>query len=165
MVRYYVNLTAGLEHLFRDTIKTYGNVVFVHILSSHIEQKAWDKFFYTLPDDLLLHLALGTNCVILDASSNKNGESKVIRIGIPVIKHILYKLWFNVSYYPLGIDKDYLVRIYKMLSKTTKQKIRYYKDFLNTKHINLAGIGLRLLKEDGNLTIQKFKKEFGNVYS
>jgi len=160
MVRYYINLTAGLEHLFSNSIKTYSNIVFVRIQSSHIEQKAWGKLFYALPDDLLLNLAMGTKCIILDASSNCGGNSKVLRIGIPVIKYILNRLWFGVEFKPKNMDSKYLERVYRMLNKETKQKLRYFKKFLKTKEIKLEGIGLCLEKEETDLIIQKFKEEF-----
>lgn len=159
-IRYYINLTAGLEHLFNKNLEV-DNVVFIHILSSHIEQKAWNKFFYLLPDDLLLHLALGYCCIILDSSSNRKGISKVIKIGIPVMKFVLNKIWFDkLCYKDKRIDKDYLMQIYKKLGQDTKQKLRYYKRFLRNDEIYLEGKGMFLLKEDCEDIIKKFLKVY-----
>ena len=161
--RIYLNLTAGLEFILRNKIELTSEVVFVRLRSSHIEQKAWNKFFYAFPDDLLLHLALGYECIILDASANRGGRSKIVRIGVPVAKYILSRIWFGKEVIPKRIGKDYLERIYRMLRKDTKAKLKYYRSFLMTDEVKLTGKALQLEKEDTNEIIVRFL-EFFNLF-
>jgi len=141
--RIYINLTTGLDKVlsFKSVYKI------IRIQSSLIESKSWDKIFYSLDDDLLFHLALGYKCIICDGSTN--GTSKVIRIGIPVIKRILEKIWFNQSLVHYGvISYDYLKNIYNSLSESTKNKLKYYRKFLFTDKIKLTGLPFKGI--DGN---------------
>jgi len=144
MKRYYVNLTAGLAY----SAKIDGDVVYCHLQSSHIESKAWNKFFICLPDDLLLHLALGYECYIIDCSANCGGKSKVIRMGIPAIKLLLNKRWFDKFERIEPFDLDYCKRILDMVDKSVKNKMDYFKKFLKTEEIKLFGLYERLEKED-----------------
>ena len=137
----FLNLSAGL--MARNY---YKNCNYIRIQSSHIENKAYDKLFYGLPAQLLYHLAINKECVIVDCTSN--GTGKVIKSGIPVILYVLYRLWYDCSYDPPKyIDIQYLDTIYHKLAKQTKAKLRYYKKFTKTKKIPLKGISLHVEKE------------------
>ncbi len=143
LMRVYINLTAGLEgyKFFKHL-----NPVFIRIPSSYIESKAWDKLFYTLDSDLLLHLALGEECVIVDASKNPAG-SKVIRIGIPMIKYVLGRIWLEKEFVDKFLGKDYQERVYKELSRDTRERLKYFKNFLDTEEIRLYGISIHIRRE------------------
>ena len=77
---YYINLTAGLEAIIQGKIPEGVQTRFIHLRSSHLEAKAFTKFFDSVPDDLLLNLALGNTCYIVDSSTNNSGLSKVHRM-------------------------------------------------------------------------------------
>jgi len=140
-VRVYINLTTGLELL--PLLKDF-NPVIIRIESSHIESKAWDKIFSRLDADLLFHLALGYRCYIVDASNKERG-SKVLRIGIPVIKYVLTRIWFKKELETPEVRKlglDYLRRIFRSLGKDTRNKLKYYRVFLETDAVDIRGIGV-----------------------
>lgn len=157
-VRLYINLTAGLAYYEYYKLEN-NNVVFCHLQSSHLESKSYNRFFYSLPDDLLLHLALGYNCIIIDCSSNNRGKSKIIRIGIPLIRFVLRKRWFNNLVYENGLDKKWLHKVLNNLERHTKRKLDYYRNFIITKDIKLKGIYKFIEKEDRDLIIKNFLKE------
>jgi len=132
-VLYFINLTAGL--LVRH-LDLYKKSHIIHIRSSHIESKAYDRLFYSLSDELLFHLAIGFKCVIVDCTSNRH--SKIERVAVPIIKYVLYRRWFGIDgVKPKYIDDKFAEKVYKSLSKQTKKKLDYYKRFLDTEVIDL----------------------------
>jgi len=131
----YINLSAGLLQS-----KYVG--LYCHIQSSHIESKQWDRLLYTLPDDMLYRLAVGEEINIIDCSSNSKG--KVIK-SIPIIVHFLKRYWDNRLDF-IGLDRKYIQRLYKSLSKQTRRKLKYYRKYYKGK-INLKGINIRVDKE------------------
>ena len=93
---------------------------------------------------MLFHLALGYRCYIVDASNKERG-SKVLRIGIPVIKYVLTRIWFKKELETPEVRKlglDYLRRIFRSLGKDTRNKLKYYRVFLETDAVDIRGIGV-----------------------
>jgi len=136
----YLNLTAGLS-----VKEKYPDARIVYIRSSHLESHAFNNLFYTLSDDLLYHLACGERCRIIDCTSNRC--SKVIKTGIPLIKFVLAKYWFNREERPRKFSWEFLVRVISSLDKKTTAKLKGYKRFLNTDEVKLEGISYTIEKE------------------
>ena len=134
--KYFINLSAGL---LQD--KYSGEII--RIQSSHIESKVWDRLFYLFPDNLLYAWANGEECIIVDCSSNNKGK---INKSVPIYNHIVKRLWVGIVDYK-GLDRDYMDRIYRMLSHKTKDKIRYYRKFLRGGIYKLDGISVHVEKE------------------
>ena len=154
----FINLSAGLYYSSID----FENMNVVHLQSSLIESKNFNRFVYSVPDDILFNLAIGNKVTIIDCSSNPVG-SKVIRIGIPILKFILNRRWFNrLENGNNRLDKRWVFRISNSMKKYVKNKIDYYKDFLLTDTINLEGINYYIEKEDKNYVINEFLKKLEN---
>ncbi len=139
----YLNLTNGLEFL-KTKIAENPNIRFIRIQSSHIENKAYNLIFSHLDSDLLLNLALGECCIIADMG-RENRPPKTIRVGIPIIKFVLSKLWLNKepepqNIYEKRIDNNFKMRVYKSLNRSVITKLKYFRKFLNTNEICLTGL-------------------------
>ncbi|MGB9847964.1 MAG: hypothetical protein ACP5IX_00415 [Patescibacteria group bacterium] len=152
MIHFY-NLTNGLEIV---DISKYPHIT--RIQSSHIEGKHWNHLFAQLSDELLFYLAIGKECVIVDASP-KPIRSSLARIGIPVIVYILSRIWFHKKIEPQTFDKRYLESVYRSLTRSTKNKLKYYRKFLLTDRIRLKCF-IGFTKNDGKYHI--FKKKIQN---
>lgn len=148
---YYLNMTNGLE-----MINHYPDPHFIRIQSSHIESKAYDTLFMQLDSDFLMNLALGNCCVVIDASQ-KDRIPKSIRIGLPIIKYVLYRCW--VSEEPLCVplsktlmNPEYLESIYNSLSYATKTKLKYFRKFLLTRNLDIMSYS-HVTKNDGKYDV------------
>lgn len=90
---YFVNLTTGLE-VMRELDLGPDEVRFCRLQSTLLEQKRWLDFLSDVPDDLLLRLARGRKCVLLDAGSrSRDGISRACWQGIPLIRLALERAW------------------------------------------------------------------------
>lgn len=116
-MRIFINLTNGLEHLknYQDRLKELS---FVYIASTTIEQRAWCKLIGDLDHNLLLNLAIGNNCLVVDCGTNRV-FSKTIYLGIPLIKYILTRYW-------LGIDDPNLCYRYNRNGTKGSNEYRYF---------------------------------------
>jgi hypothetical protein len=117
----------------------------------------WYKFFIDIDHNLLLWLALGTECRIYDFGTNKS-VSKTIYKGLPILEYCLNKYWLNYEMKKVLIgrnptnQKQYVENeIYKKYfefhnEKTLDTKIqittkfKYYRKFLNCSRIKLTGV-------------------------
>ena len=81
----YINLTNGIEGIEIYNITDYS---FIRIQSSHLENKRYDLMINSLSDDLLMNLAIGNNCTIIDFGANKT-VSRACWQGVEFIKFIL----------------------------------------------------------------------------
>lgn len=140
-IKYYLNLTNGLEFLddpdFKEEYK------FVRIQSCSCERHLWDKILLDLDYNFLLDVALGYKVVVLDASPHKV-LSRALYQGVEFIIYALNKIWFNKEVDPIvnGMNcKEYFREIVKNLSKPTLKKIKYLRKFLNTNEVDIICIG------------------------
>lgn len=132
-MKYFINLSAGLmQNKYKGEI--------IRIQSSLLESHQFDR----LSDSLLYNLARGETCMIIDCSSNSVG--KVIKIGIPIIIGVLNYYWYG-SKDKTTLGLRYLNRILSKLSYPTKRKLKYYRNFLITNRVKLAGISIKVQKE------------------
>lgn len=162
--RLYINLSNGIDFLKQE--KSNNLVRFIRIPSTWCESKQWGEILFTLSDDLLMHLALGYHCIILDTSS-RNRIPRALWQGIEWIKFVLYKIWFNKDYIPEGRAKagyKYFLEQYKKIPKFVKKKIKYYKDFLMTEELRIS-CKYRQTDIDGNKEkMKEILKEYLNVF-
>lgn len=130
---------------------------FVRLQSTHLEQKLWEKFIQDLDNNLLMKLAMGYHCVIMDCTSRKKkgNRSRACWQGIPWITYCLERVWFNRRIkcefgMHMVFEQEYL-----KLSRCTLKKLKYYRKFLMDDKIHLSYICYPT-DNDGN---EKFYKE------
>jgi hypothetical protein len=144
----YINLTNGIEAIEKYNLKDYR---FVRIQSTACEQKRWDFILGDLDYDFLMNLALGNHVVFHDASSKKE-ESRAIYQGLSWVVFVLYKVWFNKDITPIvksHVATQYFTEQYNLLSKSTLNKLKYFRKFLNTDTLHLYTYSFRT-DNDGN---------------
>jgi hypothetical protein len=139
MIKFYYNLTTGLEYLSYNVYDT-TNPNLVRIQSSHLEGKHFDKVIKDLDYMFLLDLAVGNTAVIIDGSVNT--ISRVIWQGLPWIEYTLTRFWLKRSEKAF-VKKinctDFFDKEYQKLGDDSKAKLRYTRKYLNTDKINLCG--------------------------
>lgn len=86
--RHYVNLTNGVGFFQNLGFKAD---VFMRLSSTDCEQKRWWRVIDSIPDDLLLHAALGFQCVVFDAGHD--GEPRALWQGLQLFAHCLAREW------------------------------------------------------------------------
>jgi len=90
---HYLNLTNGLEYL--EEMKSRGiSFSYIRIPSTVLEKNDWYRLFQCIPDDMLMHLAVGNSVYVYDCGCRRRA-SKTIFFGIPVIKHAIERLWHD----------------------------------------------------------------------
>ena len=155
MIKHYLNLTNGVQQLpLLPPGEPYG---FVRIQSTTLEQKNWNKLFYSdIDHDMLMHLALGYKCFLYDRGT-KRPRSKTVYMGVPIIEYVLNRCWFDLDpgvvlgggrHVPADINMvDIARRAYAALfcSKDDKtalvrSRLRYYKKFVACDKIDLVGV-------------------------
>ena len=152
----YLNLTNGIEF-----VNNFPNASFVRIQSSHCEVKAYNEMLKQLDSDFLMNLAVGTNCIVIDAS-NTNRVSKSLRLGLSVIYYIIYRIWFDKFVRIYTLDDIHLDNIFKLLDKSCYKKIRYFKKFCLGNSINLSYINFKTTR-DGDIDF--YKGKISNLYN
>lgn len=138
-IKHFINLTNGIEAIREYSLKEYS---FIRIQSSKCERKKWDDIIQELDSNFLLNLALGNKCIVYDFSAKKI-VSRAIFQGIEFIKYALYKNWFNENIVVSVRGNncfEYFNNSYKNLSKNNKNKLKYYKKFLNCDKLNLETV-------------------------
>lgn len=163
ITKHFINLTNGIECI--PNLNEKGiHYEFIRIQSTSIESKSWLKLFYDLDHNFLMNLALDYTCIVYDAGANKK-TSKTIWYGIPLIKYVLNKLWYNKAQKAYMSTKkgtinvtDYFDIIYTDLfvfddskqKALLKQKLSYYKKFLQGRFVRLEGVSIQT-KNDGDI--------------
>lgn len=152
--KHFINLTNGIEKI--PELNSSGiEFSFIRIQSTTLERKDYIKLLQDLDHNLLIHLALGFNCIIYDYGTNRN-ISKTIYLGIPFIEYTLNKLWYNLDEVPYRytrstyeklkepsfghIYNDIFIHNQNNIKNNLKTKLKYYKKFLNSDKINIKGV-------------------------
>lgn len=138
----WVNLSNGIEAL---TIKDIPDPRFLYLRSSHCEAGKWDRVMASVPDEMLLRLALGETCVVHDYGARK-GVPRSIWQGLEFVKYVLYRRWLGLIYQPAGraapsagyFSWNYHQIIDNDPKKQLKRRLDYFVDYLATEVINLA---------------------------
>lgn len=145
----WLNLTNGLEaapHL--DMLNVPYD--FCRFRSCSFEQKNWGDAIDSMPDDMLMRLALGQQQVIIDFGANKNCP-RALRQGIPIAMRMIANAWdmdvyehmciFNRSGQPFQCCDDF-TRMVMRLNKHQKSRLKYFKKYVNC---NDKGLYINLL--------------------
>lgn len=154
MVKFYLNLTNGIEYL--DIPEFKEDYKFVRIQSTICEQHLWDVLLRDLDYNFLLDLALGNEVVICDTSAHKT-ISRALYQGTEFIRYALSKYWLKKDITPIvrGMNcAQYFEEEYEKLSPQTLKKLKYVKKFLNTEEICITCIGQNT-KHDGDYKYYK----------
>jgi len=161
--KHFINLTNGIEAIKDYSLEEYS---FIRIQSSKCESKKWDDIIQELDSNFLLNLALGNKCIVYDFSA-KRTISRAIFQGIEFIKYVLYKNWFNekIVVFVRGNNcSEYFDKAYKNLSKNSKNKLKYYKKFLNCNKLNLETISNNTYMDGKYEYYFSILKEINNEY-
>ncbi len=137
---YFINLTLGLEHL-----ELYRHLFFdgfTRLQSSHLETKQFQRFIQEVCNNILMHLALGRKVCIFDCTSRKKkgNVSRALWQGIPWITYCLERAWFNRETSAKYGMHCHFKEQYESMDRPTKQRLKYYRKFLNTDKIDLGYI-------------------------
>lgn len=94
MRKHYINLSNGVEAL--SEVQASGEPwAFVRFRSTTIERSNWGVLLgRELCDDLLMHLALGFDCVLHDRGTLRP-LSKTCYFGVPLVAYTLDRFWFG----------------------------------------------------------------------
>lgn len=135
MNAYFVNLTCGLEYL--KGLDRYIN--YIRIQSTWLEKGLLEQVLIDLDHNLLMHLAIGDSCMILDMTSRYHGRrpSRSIWQGVEWIKYVLNRIWFDREIKCLYGQHVHFKTAYSKLQKRTKTKFKYYRKFLRVEELDL----------------------------
>ena len=146
---HFVNLTNGLQAIKDYKLEDYR---FMRLQSTACEQKKWMQIIDNLSEELLLHLAVGNNCIVYDYGADKRVPRSVWQ-GLEFIKFVLNKKWLGKEYQLEGRMKQaqkYFDIVYHNLPARSFSKIKYFGRYLNTKDINLSAV-TSSSRKDNNL--------------
>lgn len=137
MIKYYLNLTNGIEFLEKNNIQ---NLQFVRLQSTACEQKRWEFILQDLDYSFYLNLAIGNTCIIIDYSARKQVPRSIYQ-GLEWIKFVLYKVWYGIDYIPFVNGNNcekYFEQQYMCIKKSKAiKKVKYFKKFLNSNNIKI----------------------------
>lgn len=146
-IAYYLNLSNGIEaieHWF------FSGLNFVRMQSTWMEQKQTDAFISDIDYDFLMHLALGYRIVLYDFT--KRGRKKMSRAmwqGVKWLEYVLNRIWFGKeTEFEQGMHV-FFQEEFEKLSRKTKKKIKYFRKFLKTDHLDIDII-CDLTEHDGD---------------
>ncbi len=142
MQKKFLNLTNGIEAIERYSLDI-SEVNFIRIQSTHCEQFQFERILLELDNNFLMWLALGYECIIYDFGAAGSETSKAVYHGVEWIKYVLNKRWFGKDTIPYVRGKMVLSAFqnyYSQLSRKTKRRIDYFKDFLLATELNLVSI-------------------------
>ena len=140
--RHFINLSSGLDWM--PEFAGRSDVSFIRVQSTWCEQKRWDDLLRDIDSNLLMHLALGYECIIYDASA-KRDMSRALWQGIEMLRYCLSAAW-GLPYDPpsnmRGIEHaaSYFHDVWSSLDTHTKRKLRYFSKFLHTDELKLRQV-------------------------
>lgn len=169
-IKWYVNMTNGIEAI---PILEELNIPFsfVNIQSTHLEQKHINLMMRGLGADFLMNLAIGKECVVIDYGAQKK-NSRAIYQGLPLIKYICERSWFDDFDLPFiisrnGEDKQGAQKLfeeyYHTLDKKTKRYISRYKSYsgLNLdRRVKLKGLSQPTYNDNNSLFYKEIVEQF-----
>lgn len=155
MRKHYLNLTNGLEAL--ATLPEGEPWSFMRLQSTTLERRQWARLFGSdLDHDLLMHLALGWECVLHDRGTLRP-RSKTIYLGVPLVRYVLGRRWYGLdpdvvpgggprSADPLNIApycREVYAEIFERNLNAEKGRVRvrldYYRRFASCGEVRLVG--------------------------
>lgn len=141
----WINLTNGLEivpYLKEHDIR----FDMCRFASTYFEHKNWGAAIDSMPDDMLMGLALGQKQIIIDFGANKMC-SRAMRQGIPIAVRMISHAWgldtdehmwiFNRNGEPSRCSDDF-AREAMRLNKKQKNRLAYFSKYLNTNELGIT---------------------------
>ena len=139
----YVNFTDGLGLVDRIVDVVDAPVVVVRLRSSHLEAGEYERFLWTVPDDMLYRLVTGQHIIFVDGGSRRSDcIPRTIWQGMPILLHIVLRIvWHivdNVARRWLAqhvgtataVGTDILARrLAAELSKPLRARMRYWRRY------------------------------------
>lgn len=162
---HYLNLTNGLEFLPELQARNL-DVRTVRIPSTVLERNNWYNLFIQIDNDMLFNLAIGNYVYFYDCGCRRE-QSKTIFFGVPLLKYVIEKIWFNlnddnekIQYEPVRISRyrrgptpAQLINIYREVFEYSNgcdinrlrdviKKYEYFRKFIGRSRegINLFGV-------------------------
>ena len=140
----WVNLTNGIE-VVRDLDKCGCGYNFCRFQSTSFEQRDWGAAIDSMPDDMLVNLAVGKPQTIIDFGANKNCP-RAMRQGIPIAVDILAHAWGIETDDKLRIfsrdgknivtvDDDTRMNILRSMTNRQRSRLNYFKKYVCTDKI------------------------------
>ena len=146
MVRYY-NLTQALPF-------TKPNSRLCYFRSTDVEQKNYERLLWSVPDEMLYHLARGQTVEIVDASRHKRG--KIEKIFVPVLCDLLRSVWFGQRPRNKQLLDHYARALNTLLTnKLLLAKFSFWKDFCICNEVKLVARTIHITAE------KNYEKLFG----
>ena len=140
----WLNLTNGLE--LAPYLVTNGvSFDMCRFRSSSFERADWGAAIDSMPDDMLMRLALGQRQVIVDFGANRPC-SRAMRQGIPIAVRMLSNAWgLDMDEHMWMFDRngkvmqcdDEFARCAMRLNRQQRRRLEYFSKYLNTDSINI----------------------------
>ena len=162
MIKYFINLTNGLEILKEKELK---NISFIRIQSTACEQHRWNWVLSDIDNNFLMNLAIGNKCIVIDYYSRGERIARSLWQGLEFIKYVLNREWFGRE---SKIRKDmlnYFREEYKKLDRSVISKIRYYKKFLLTNKLDIETYSRRSTMDGKYDKFRELVKDYENKKS
>ena len=144
MEKHYLNLSNGILALEEEEYGLMNNYSFIRIQSTACEQGNLASIIDTISDDLLMNTALGHNIHLYDFGS-RTPIPRAFWMGVEWLKYVLHKIWFHTTYTPVNrrgkLDTSlgsYFELKFRELSDSSRNRIKYYRKWLNTDTINIS---------------------------
>lgn len=133
----WVNLTNGVETI--DMLdKTDIPYNFCRFQSTYFEHKDWGAAIDSMPDDMLMRIALGHRPVIIDLGANKKCP-RALRQGIPIAARMIARAWdiphsedmyiFSRNGKPFKVGDDFEREVLN-LTKRQISRLKYFKKYV-----------------------------------
>ena len=141
-VRHFINLKNGIEALptLREALGVRGERVgTTRVQSSLLEAGNVERVVAELDSALMMELALGRSCFVWDFGSRDvvkgRGNPRALWYGAEFVRFALRREWFPEGTHepPVvrgkQVERDWSTKL-SMLSRGSKRKIRYYRQFI-----------------------------------
>jgi len=153
-LRGYFNLMQGIG----GSLRLWMPDRYVYIRSSWIESMNWKGLLWSVPDEMLMYLAMGGMVYILDSSTHRKG--KLERIFCPTLKAMLKMVWLEKE--SKGVMIEHLLKAYDALKGSLDRKYKVWKPLAkDLDDIRLYGSTFQISREccQDEIFNQLMKKE------
>lgn len=124
--KHYINLSNGIQAISEYQLSEY---TFMRIQSTACEQNLMSQILQSVPDDLLMNLALNdTMCHIYDYGSRNGSIPRAFWLGLEWVKYVLYRIWFKEEYMPTKgkSQQKYFREEYRKLHQRDRNRVKYF---------------------------------------
>lgn len=124
-VTHWINLTNGLQ-----AIRDYGLSDWraLRLQSTYCEQKRWEDVLTSVPDEMLLRLAMGEECRVYDYGARKP-QPRACWQGLEWVRYALTRRWTGELLQPAGraaSSGPYFDQQYRQMSDRARHRLDYF---------------------------------------